>query len=107
MAENAEVSCSLTAEKLRMRRTNILSTLVPRVVQTERLSDGFRVQFDDSVSLRKQVKEFVSLEQRCCGCCGFLSFAISPPDEGLVLSIQGPPEASGALELFRSTLVGQ
>ncbi len=104
MAENAEVSCSLTAEKLRMRRTNLRSTLVPRVVQTERLSDGFRIQFDDSASLRKQVEEFVSLEQRCCG---FLSFAISPPDEGLVLSIQGPPEASGALELFRSTLVGQ
>ena len=104
MAENAEVSCSLTAEKLRMRRTNLRSTLVPRVVQIERLSDGFRIQFDDSVSLRKQVEEFVSLEQRCCG---FLSFAISPPDECLVLSIQGPPEASGALELFRSTMVGQ
>ncbi len=104
MAENAEVSCSLTAEELRMRRTNLRSTLVPKVVQTERLSDGFRIQFDDSVSLRKQVEEFVSLEQSCCG---FLSFAISPPNEGLVLSIQGPPEASGALELFRSTMVGQ
>ena len=104
MTENAEVSCSLTAEELRLRRTDLHSTLVPRVVQIERLSDGFRIQFDDSVSLRKQVEEFVSLEQRCCG---FLSFAISPPDEGLVLSIQGPPEASGALELFRSTMVGQ
>ena len=95
MAESAEVSCSLTTEDLRVRRIDIRSTLVPRIVQTERLFDGLRIKFDDSVSLRKQVEEFVSLEQKCCG---FLSFAISPPDEGLVLSIHGPPEASGALK---------
>jgi len=37
----------------------------------------------------------------------FLAFAVTPPDEGLSFTIEGPPEALPTLEMFAAVVVDQ
>jgi len=104
MADSAVIYCTLTPEELGARRSQVRATLVPQVVSSTLLTDGLRVDFGSSEALRDHVKEFIALEQECCG---FLRFTLSKPAEGLYLLIQGPPEAANVIEMFRQTVQGQ
>ena len=101
---SSEFACSLTDDKFRERRAMARKFLVPHIIETEKLASGLRLTFLNTDALRSRVDTFVSLERQCCG---FLAFAVTPPDEGLSLTIEGPPEALPTLEMFAAAVVDQ
>lgn len=104
MAESDAIYCTLTPEEQRTRRSEVRATIVPHVTAVTSLADGLRLEFGVSKGLRDLVQEFIELEQ---GCCSFLTFSLSPPEEKLSLQIQGPPDATQVIEMFRSTAQGE
>lgn len=95
------VAFSLTSEELRNRRTFERDKLLPVLTASAPVDKGIRLTFRDTVRVRAIVSEFVGLERQCCG---FLSFAVTSPEEGVVLSITGPPEAEPILSVLRAAL---
>ncbi|MGI9285127.1 MAG: hypothetical protein ACR2P1_07035 [Pseudomonadales bacterium] len=96
-----EIACSLTDEEFRDRRAMVRKSLLPQIIETSKLASGLRLSFPDTELLRSSVETFVNLERECCG---FLTFTITPPGEGLVLNIEGPPEAQAALEMMTEVI---
>ena len=104
MAEHtnaAEIACSLTDEEFRERRAMARESLLPHLVETKKLESGLKLTFPETDTLRSSVETFVSLERQCCG---FLTFTITPPDKGLTLTIEGPPEAQATLEMLAAAV---
>ncbi len=104
MAENseaAEIACSLSDQELQERRAAVRKSLLPHIVDVTKLESGLRVTFPPTRELRATVEKFISLERQCCG---FLNFRLSLPEQGLVLTIDGPPEAEKTLDMFAATL---
>ncbi len=96
-ADTPEVACSLTDEEKRVRRTLARKTLIPHIIESRTITGGLELRFADSEEVRSDVELFARLERECCG---FLTFSISPPGEGLMLTIAGPPEAAAVVESF-------
>ena len=94
-------ACSLNDDEFRQRRRLIREELLPHVTRIEKPAGGLRVTFPETSDLRAAVETFVGLERQCCG---FLSFTIAPPGEGLILTIEGPPEARGTLDMFAAAI---
>lgn len=106
MAEHsnaAEIACSLTDEEFRERRAMAREFLLPHIVGTEKLESGLRVTFPETDTLRSNVETFVRLERQCCE---FLTFTITPPDQGLTVTIEGPPEARATIDMFAAAIAG-
>ncbi len=101
---SSEIACSLTNDKYSERRAMVRKLLVPYIIKTEKLASGLRLTFPDTDDLRSRVDIIVSLERDCCG---FLAFTVTPPDEGLSLTIEGPPESLPTLEMFAAAVVEQ
>lgn len=104
MTESDAIYCTLTPEEQRTRRSEVRATIVPRVTAVTSLADGLRFEFGSNKGLRDLVQEFIELEQ---GCCSFLTFSLSPPEEELSLQIKGPPDAAHIIEMFRRTAQGE
>ena len=96
-----EVACSLTDAESRERRLMVRKTLFPHITTAEKIATGLKLTFPNSDLVRSNVEEFVGLERQCCG---FLAFDISPPGQGLVLTINGPAEAQATLEKFSAAV---
>ncbi|MDA0229873.1 MAG: hypothetical protein O3B21_06760 [Proteobacteria bacterium] len=103
-AGTAEITCSLTDEEFRERRAMARKDLLPHILDGERMDSGLRLTFADSVALRSRVESFIRLERQCCG---FLTFTLAPPIDGLILTIEGPPEAQITLDRFADAAIGQ
>ena len=103
-SNSSEIACSLTDDEFRTRRAMARNYLIPHINKTERLASGLRLSFRETDALRSRVDTFVNLERQCCG---FLTFAVTPPDGGLSVTIQGPPEAQSMLEMFAEAVVDQ
>lgn len=103
MPESNAIYCTLTPEEQRTRRSEVRATLIPHVTTVTSLADGLRLEFGAKTGLRDLVREFIVLEQ---GCCSFLTFTLSPSEEELSLQIQGPPDATHVIEMFRQTAQG-
>ncbi len=99
--QEVEVTCSLTEAESRERRSLVRERLFPHITTAEKIATGLKLTFPNSDLVRSNVEEFVGLERQCCG---FLTFDISPPEQGLVLTINGPAEAEATLEKFSATL---
>ena len=91
------IACTLSPEDLRARRGDLLPGLAERVVATERVDGGIRLQFAAEPDIVSTIAKVVEAERQCCA---FLRFEISvPPAAGPVaLTIIAPPEAQGVLE---------
>ena len=101
--EIPEIACSLTDDEKRERRILARKTLVPHIVGTNKLESGLKLIFSDSAEVRSDVESFATLERQCCG---FLTFSITPPGDGLTLTIEGPPDASEIIESFIEQIQG-
>lgn len=77
------------------------ATLLPHLVEVKKLEAGLQLTFSESETLRADVEVFVDLERQCCE---FLTFTITPPDQGLTVSIEGPPEARATLDMFAAAI---
>ena len=96
-SKTTELACSLNEEEHPDRRKFVRQSLIPKILQTEKIASGLQLIFENTESLRSDVELFVELESQCCG---FLNFEITSRSEGLVLTIEGPPEASELLSTF-------
>ncbi len=96
-----QIACSLSDEAMRKRRAMLRKTLLPLITETSKLYCGLRLSFPPTQSLRSSVETFVRLERQCCG---FLTFTITPPEQGLVLTIEGPPHAQATLDMIAQTI---
>ena len=99
--KTTELACSLNEEQHRDRRKFVRESLIPKILQTQKTASGLQLLFADNHSLRSDVELFVELESQCCG---FLNFEVASGSEGLVLTIEGPPEAKELLSKFTSGL---
>ena len=99
--QKVEVACSLTDAESRERRSLVRETLFPHITTAKKIAAGVKLTFPNSDLVRSNVEEFVALERQCCG---FLTFDISPPEQGLVLTIDGPAEAEVTLQKFATAL---
>ncbi len=102
--KSTEIACSLTDREFRERRTMARKFLVPHIIKKEKFASGLRLTFPDTDALRSRVDTFVSLEPQCCES---LSFVVTPPHEGLSVTIEGPPEALPTLELFAAAVADE
>ena len=100
-SRTTELACSLNEEDHRDRRKFVRESLIPKILATEKSATGLRLIFEDTDSVRSAVELFVELESQCCG---FLNFEVASGSEGLVLTIEGPPEAKELLSKFTSGL---
>jgi hypothetical protein len=78
--------------------------LHPHLLRSKRTAPGLTLIFPDTDALRAQLEAFVDLERQCCG---FLTFTISSEHEAMMLSIEGPAEAEGTIEMFADLIEGQ
>ena len=97
----AEIYCSLTSDEFRERRSLARKALLPHLVEARRWACGLSLIFPESVALRSEVERFVALERQCCTT---LTFIVAPPEEGLIVTIEGPPEAAATIELFADAI---
>jgi len=95
--------CSLTDEEFQERRALARESLLPHITETRKLESGLELTFPETDTLRASAEAFVALERQCCG---FLTFTITPPDQGLALTIEGPPEAQATLEMLTLAVAG-
>ena len=100
-SRTTELACSLNEEDHRDRRKFVRESLIPKILATEKSATGLRLIFEDTDSVRSDVELFVELESQCCG---FLNFAVASSSHGLVLTIEGPPEANRILVKFTAGL---
>lgn len=100
-ADAPEIACSLTDEEFRARRSMAREALLPHLVEARKLELGLKLTFPEIDTIRSNVETFVSLERECCS---FLTFTVSPPEEGLIVTIEGPPEADATIELFAAAI---
>jgi hypothetical protein len=98
------IACSLSDEAFRKRRATVRKAMLPHMVNGERMETGLRLTFADTAELRSSVENFIHLERQCCG---FLTFTLAPPTDGLILTIEGPPEAQATLDMFSDAAIGQ
>jgi len=96
-----EIACSLTDEEFQARRAAAREALLPHILETKELECGLKLTFPDNDTLRSNVESFVCLERQCCG---FLTFAVTPPEVGLTVTIKGPPEAQATLDLLATAV---
>lgn len=99
MKTDLPVACTLTEPALRERRNTVLQKVVPSVLETKELEDGFAYRFPADDDWLVDLSEFIRFERRCCP---FLSFRLSvEPDSGpLWLELRGP----GATKEFLASL---
>jgi len=90
-------NCSLTDAEFEERRALARNSLLPHIVETKKLDSGLELTFPETDTLRSSVETFVTLERQCCR---FLTFTITPPNIGLTLTVEGPPEAQATLEML-------
>ena len=96
-ANTAEIACSLSDEEMRERRTLARKTMIPHIIESRTVEGGLELHFTESPEVRSDVELFISLERECCG---FLTFSLTQPVDGLKLTIEGPPEAAAVVESF-------
>jgi hypothetical protein len=103
--EGAALRCSLNNEEFRERQASIQRNILPEIVaahliDSNSIANGLKLTFHDSEVLRKELKDFIGLERKCCD---FLTFTLAPdaasPEEPLCLTITGPPEAANTIEV--------
>ncbi len=100
-SKTVELACSLNEEEYRERRRFVRESLIPKIQQSWKTESALKLTFENTETLKSDVELFVELESQCCG---FLNFEITSGEEGLLLTIEGPPEASDVLSKFTSGL---
>lgn len=95
-----DIACTLTEDNQQKRKAMLRTKVLKHLASTQELEHGFRLIFNETTELRTSLETLVELENQCCG---FLSFTISSSQEGLLLSVEGPPEAKEIIETFLAT----
>lgn len=95
--EDAAIACTLNDAEFRERRALVRRTILPRIKSYQRCPNGLKLSFEASPDTRADVEEFIVLEQ---GCCGFLTFDLTPPSDALKLTITGPVGATTFIDMF-------
>ena len=104
MSKSRGYHCSLTTEQQRIRRSRVRDDILPLVCAVNRTGNCLRLELVQASGNRELLKEFIALEQ---GCCGFLDFSLSEEHESLSLLVEGPPDATDLIDLFQKTLEGE
>ena len=94
------VACSLDADALGCRQSDLRSGVLAEAESVERLADGYRWHFRHAADLFARLGPLIDAERACCR---FLRFAIeAAPDQGTVtLEITGP---DGTVEILEQWL---
>ena len=105
--DETEIACTLSDEEFRERRTLARQTIIPKILNYRRIKNGLSLAFANAPDTLGNVKEFIRLEK---GCCGFLTFELSPvsitSDEAIKLSITGSPNATKFIDIFIGLVEG-
>lgn len=101
VTESNALSCSLTDAEMTTRRILARKALLSHVTDYRLNELELLVEFANAEEIRSAVERFIELEQQCCG---FLSFALSPPGGRLTVRIEGPEGSQPILRLFVEAL---
>jgi hypothetical protein len=67
------VVCSLSTKEFRERRSDILKKIVPAVIETKELKNGFAFSFPTNDDWLLELMQFILFERECCP---FLNFKL-------------------------------
>jgi hypothetical protein len=99
--ESVAIACTLSDAEFRERRTLARKTILPKIIEYQRIPNGLTLSFANSPTTRGYVENFIVLEQ---GCCSFLTFELTPEPvrsgETLVLTVTGPSGATAFIDTF-------
>lgn len=100
--ESLPQACSLSTLDLGARKAYLTESFIPRIVESERVSDGYVYWFHRTKEDMKLVSDFALFES---GCCNFLSFGIGlhPDGSRISLRITGP---NGGAEFLKEAMKG-
>ncbi len=95
------IICTLTDAEFRERERSVLSKLMPAVLDTQEIENGFRYRFSPDDAILTKLNEFIILERKCCP---FLDFhlTVERGNGGVWLELSG---AEGAQEFIAATLI--
>ncbi len=100
-----EIICTLTDAEFRERRSLARQNLLTSVTSSRRHNNGFDIQFTNTPAMLELVKEFIRLEQ---GCCGFLDFDLEPtptnPGDPINLTVTGPQGSARFIDIFNDLI---
>jgi hypothetical protein len=84
------VVCTLGPDTLKIRRENLLASLLQKIQVHEPLPDGYRLRFVASDDVLLLIAQAIDAERRCCQ---FLRFQLTVEPQGgpVVLALTGPP----------------
>ncbi len=106
--DDAAIACTLNDAEFRERRALARRTILPKISNHHRTSNGLTLSFVDSAETRADVEKFVALEQ---GCCGFLTFRLDPKpassNDVFGLAITGPVGATEFIDMFVRHIEGE
>jgi hypothetical protein len=73
------IACSLSTAEFRARRSEILKKIVPAIIATKELEDGFAFRFPADDEWLLELTQFVIFERQCCP---FLNFKLTVEANG-------------------------
>ncbi|MEP6925897.1 MAG: hypothetical protein ABI954_15625 [Pyrinomonadaceae bacterium] len=94
------IACTLSDSAFRVRRNDVVQKIVPAIIETKELENGFAYRFPADDEWLLELAQFVIFERKCCA---FLSFKLSI-ESGQVsiwLELTGQP---GAKDFIASLL---
>jgi hypothetical protein len=103
-ANTTALACTLSNAEYKRRRAQIRKRLVPRITHLKFSDLTLLLEFDPRDNARDEAEIFIDLERRCCG---FLEFALSPPEAKLNLVITGPEGSQLTLKIFANAVSGR
>jgi hypothetical protein len=96
-AADLPIVCSLPADEIARRRTELLPALVEKAVAIDRVDNGVRLTFDAASGLLGELADVIDRERQCCQFFRF-HLTVSPGLGPILLEVSGPPGAAEFLE---------
>jgi hypothetical protein len=94
MPEELPIACSLTAGDLPTRMAQMAELGRDSLVDARVDGPHAQLRFAAGEAVRERVERFVEAESRCCP---FLRFQLEDPPDAVVLLINSPADAEGAI----------
>ena len=91
------MACTLTADQLTARRSDLLPGLMSRVVERREIASGFGYRFEASGDTLNSIVRVIDAERQCCQFFRF-QLIIEPAEGPIWLEITGP---DGTQEFLR------
>ena len=97
MPTELPIACTLGPDELAGRADDWRALAESALIEAERTEAAAVQRYRQAPGVEAKLRELVALEAECCP---FLDFDLQARSDELVLSVSGPAEAAGVIDLF-------